>query len=219
MKKILFYSAMFFCISVLAYKLLICVDNNAEQSLVAAHSKATRLTPQEYDNLRDGDIILRRGFGFFSDYIAANLNDGAIDVTHAGIIVLRKGKPHVIHCLSSDVSPIDGIQVQTLGEFLKYSAPGKIIITRVKGQDDPTGHRIAKQAEYYLTKNIPFDHSGEFDDSGKMFCTELIWKILEKDLSLVKIPEASEARRAFFHSMMPMYDTKYFDVKLNQYKK
>ena len=47
----------------------------------------------------------------------------------------------------------------------------------------------------------------------------MIWKILEKDLKSVEIPKENEARKKFFYSMKPMYDTIYFDIKVNQYLK
>ena len=206
---------MLFCLGLCAYKLFFYFDKKSENSACIANSNITRLSADEMATLQEGDFILRRGFGFFSDYISTTLNSGPVDVTHAGIIVKRNGALHVIHSLSSDV---DGMQIQTLEEFLKYSAPGKIIVTSAKGGDFSTGHKIAVHAENYLKKKIPFDHNGKYDNDNEFFCTELIWKILEKDLKLVSLPSVPEERKKFFYSMEPMYNSQYFDIKINQYK-
>lgn len=217
-KKIFFSIAVLFCILILAYKAFFYFDRRSEQHEIALNKDITRLTPDEMAKLQEGDIILRRGFGFFSDYISENLNDGgAIDVTHAGILVRRNGSFHVIHSLSSDVTKIDGMQIQPLETFLEYSTPGKIIVTRAKNADAATGSKVAKLAEAYLGRHIPFDHNGKFDDCTELFCTELVWQILEKDLHCIRIPTEPKARKSFFYSMVPMYSTDYFDIKINQF--
>ncbi len=208
-----------FCFLLICYKAFFYLDYRAEQKAIVLNRDITRLTPAEMTQLEEGDFILRRGFGFFSDYISKNLNDtlSRIDVTHAGIIVRHNGAFHVIHSLSSDVTKIDGLQMQPLEEFLKYSEPGKIIITHAKNTDAATGSKIARLAETYLERHIPFDHSGDFDDDSELYCTELVWRILEKDLHCVTLPTEPKARKDLFYSMTPMYNTDYFDIKINQY--
>ncbi|MEL1243600.1 YiiX/YebB-like N1pC/P60 family cysteine hydrolase [Flavobacterium sp. DGU11] len=220
-KRLFLSMVVLFCFMLMSYKAFFYFDHQSEQKEIVKNHDVTRLTHAEMAQLEEGDFILRRGFGFFSDYISKNLNESAtrnsIDVTHAGIIVRRNGALHVIHSLSSDVTNIDGLQIQPLEEFLNYSAPGKIIVTHIKSTDVAIGKKVAKLAESYLEKHIPFDHNGNFDDDKELFCTELIWKILEKDLRCVTLPTEPTARKDFFYSMMPMYDTAYFDIKINQY--
>ena len=117
------------------------------------------------------------------------------------------------------MTDIDGLQIQPLKDFLRYSYPQKIIVTRLKNADSTIGLKVSSLAKNYLDKKIPFDHKGNFDDDSELFCTEMIWKILEKDLKSVEIPTETEARKKFFYSMKPMYDTIYFDIKVNQYLK
>ncbi|RZJ72598.1 MAG: hypothetical protein EOO45_10865 [Flavobacterium sp.] len=216
-KFLILATVVLFCILYTGYKAFFYFDGIAEQKEIKRNEGISRLTEKELSQIAEGDIILRRGFGFFSDYIAKNLNDTLIDVTHAGIIVNRDGALHVIHSLSSDVSPIDGLQIQPIGEFLKHSEPGKIMVTRIKNSNSDTASNIAKLAQGYLEQHVPFDHNGDFDDGSKLFCTELIWRILEKDLHHTLIPLEITARKDFFYSMAPMYDTRYFDIVINQY--
>ena len=217
MKKILFYLVMLFLLAFITYKAFFYFDRKSEQEAIVKNEAITRLSDAEMAQIQEGDFILRRGFGFFSDYISKELNDSIIDVTHAGIITKRNDSLFVIHSLSSDVTDIDGLQIQPLQEFLKYSYPQKIIISRLKNADSTAGIKISTWAKTYLAKKIPFDHKGNFDNDDALFCTEMIWKILEKDMHCVKIPTEATARKHFFYSMTPMYDTIYFDIKVNQY--
>ncbi len=217
MKRLLLCMAAFLCLLFIFYRLFFYLDSKAEALAIASHSNDARLTPAEFALIDEGDIILRRGFGFFSDFISENLNKGTIDVTHAGIIIKQHDSLFVVHSLSSNVSAIDGVQIQPLNDFLKQSAPGKIIITRAKNCDSIKGREIANLALTYLNRQIPFDHKGNFDDDNAFFCTEIIWKILEKDLALTKIPLTSSERKKIFYAMDPMYDLQYFDIKVNQY--
>ena len=217
-KKLFFYAVAFFCVITLSYKTFFYADKAAEKTKVAQYQAVTRLGSRDLSQLQEGDFILRRGFGYFSNYIAANLNKGPIDVTHAGIIVKRNGNWCVIHALSSDVSDIDGVQLQPLNDFLHYSAPGKIIVTRAKNASPAFGKKIAQLATGYLKKQVPFDHNGIIDNDSELFCTELIWTILEKDLHYVTLPLGYEARKKIFYAMDPMYSTDYFDIIINQYR-
>ena len=219
MKKTLFYLVMLFLLCLLIYKGFFYFDRKSEQAEIVKNEAVTRLSQEEISQIQEGDFILRRGFGFFSDYISKELNDSIIDVTHAGIITKRNDSLFVIHSLSSDVTVVDGLQIQPLKEFLRYSYPQKIIVTRLKNADSTIGLKVSSLAKNYLDKKIPFDHKGNFDDDSELFCTEMIWKILEKDLKSVEIPTETEARKKFFYSMKPMYDTIYFDIKVNQYLK
>jgi hypothetical protein len=219
MKKILLILVVFFCFVLTGYKTFFYLDHRSEQKEIVQNSTISRLNTTEISKIQEGDFILRRGFGYFSDYIATSLNTGPVDITHAGIIVKRNSTFYVIHCLSSDVSKIDGVQLQSLSQFLYYSAPDKIIVTRAKSSDAAFGKKVTVLAEGYLAKRIPFDHNGTIDDSSALFCTELIWQILEKDLKYAVLPAEAATRKKFFHSMTPMYSTEYFDIIVNQYEK
>lgn len=216
-KKLLLGLIMLFLFSLMTYKLFLYVDLLSEKKQVTLYKDTTRLTPAEESLIREGDFILRKGFGYFSDIIASKLNNGTFDITHAGIIVKRKDHLYVIHSLSSDVSDFHGVQIQPLEVFLSYSTPEKIIITRTKYTDSLTGHKIALKAEEYLSKQIPFDDTGNFDDDNAFFCTEMIWHILEKDLKIFELPKGNNERKKFFYAIDNMYSTYYFDIIINQY--
>jgi hypothetical protein len=217
MKKRLFTLGFFFSIAFASYHLFFFLDEKKEKKEVKKHQNEQRLSAFDIEKLKEGDFILRRGYGFFSDMIAKHLNTGHIDLTHAGILVKRDHKWFVIHSLSSDVSAIDGVQMQVLDTFLSHSQQNKIIVSRFKNITSNQGKEIVALAQKYLDDKIPFDHQGNYDDASKMFCTEMIWKILEKDLKWATLPHNPEARKSFFYSMKPMYDENYFELVVSKY--
>ena len=203
----------------LFYKIFFWADSLQEQKSVKKHEQIARLTPQQMSKLKDGDIILRRGYGFFSDVIAGHLNDSVFDVTHSGILYKDKGEWFVIHSLSSDVSPIDGMQKQSLKTFLKHSYPNKILVVSPKNITPEQRKLVVERAKYYLNLKIPFDHSGVIDEPSEMYCTELLWQILDTDLHIIDLPKDPTERKKLFYSMKGMYDKKYFDIIINTYPK
>ena len=114
------------------FRLFFWVDTLQEKKQVTRNSSIIRLTPEQLALLEEGDIILRRGYGFFSDIISQKLNDSLFDVTHSAILYRENNKWRVIHSLSSDVSPIDGMQSQSLNDFLRHSMPEKLLVVRPK---------------------------------------------------------------------------------------
>lgn len=216
--RVAFFIGGVFFLFFVAYKLFFFLDAKKEEQLVERDEDIIRLPHNDIEKLEAGDFILRRGYGYFSNYIARSFNSTPYDVTHVGIIVKEDSVLSVVHVLSSDVNPIDGIQKSGLGDFLKTSYPHKLVITRLKNQPKEVREQIALKALAYNELIIPFDHAGDYENPDKMYCTELVWRILEKDLKLVRIPQKKEERDLHFYSMKPMYDTVYFDFVVNQFQ-
>ena len=168
---------------------------------------------------RNSSIILRRGYGFFSDIISQKLNDSLFDVTHSAILYRENNKWRVIHSLSSDVSPIDGMQSQSLHNFLRHSMPEKLLVVRPKKITPEQGKEIVSRAKYYLSLKIPFDHIGTIDEPSKLYCSELIYQILDHDLHLVSFPTEYKKRKEAFYTMRTLYDPQYFEIIINTYPK
>lgn len=223
MKKYLIKGTLFFSFFLLflwgSFHFFFWVDRNQESKLIRQNQKIARFSQEDLKKIQQGDIILRRGYGFFSDLISKKLNDSVFDVTHSGILYLKDDKWWVIHSLSSDTSDTDGMQEQSLNQFLKGSMPERIIIVRPKNITKEQGQRIVNQAKYYLQKKVPFDRMGVIDEPSQMYCTELIWQILGNDLKLISLPKDNGERKDLFYSMKGTYNPKYFDIVINKYPK
>ncbi|EGD33705.1 YiiX/YebB-like N1pC/P60 family cysteine hydrolase [Capnocytophaga sp. oral taxon 338] len=201
------------------FHLFFWIDTQEEKRLVIKNIEFPRLSTKEVEKLQEGDIILRRGYGFFSDIIADKLNGDSYDVTHSGILYRKDNQWWVIHSLSSNVSPIEGVQTQSLQMFLKYSIPGKILIVRLNKITPSQGREIIKRAQYYLQKKVSFDHLGIIDDPSELYCSELIYQIIDNDLHFVNFPTEKKARKETFYSMKTLYNPQYFKIIINTYPK
>lgn len=142
------------------------------------------MSRQEKGLLRSGDIILRRGYGMFSDALIS-AQDQRYPVSHCAMIIERNGKLSVAHALSSSVAPIDGAQEQPLQRFLNESVPNSVVVMRFKTSPD-TIQRIVEAVKSYSDKHIPFDHNFDKSDTTKFYCTELFQhcykKVLGRDI-------------------------------------
>ena len=133
-----------------------------------------RLEKQEIAQLKEGDIILRHGFGIISDMIVKISND-SFPVSHCGILCRNSNQTWVvIHTVSNSLSAIDGIRAETLPSFIKNSKKKSIIIVRYKNANDSLNHNLTTHAYYYLNKHIPFDDRFDTKDTTEFYCTEFI---------------------------------------------
>lgn len=146
------------------------------ESVLEKHS-SYRLNQDEISLLTEGDIIMRKGYGLVSRMIVQNLKEGRA-LSHCGIVVKKDEDWNIIHTVSSSLSDVDGMQIQTLQDFVHQSKPGSIVVSRLRECEDRS--KIAKSAYRYLGKAVTFDNSFDLLDSSKIYCTELIWRVFNE---------------------------------------
>ena len=124
--------------------------------------------------LRNGDVILRSGIGFWSELFRSR-NKADKRFSHVGIV--RKGsdgKFYVIHSEGDDTTGQGKVFEDTLEHFVGES--DAIGIARLKTGDP---NRFAEHALSFLDR--PFDWKFDKTEDSAIYCTELI------DLSLRKM--------------------------------
>lgn len=137
------------------------------------------LTNEEYRLIKNGDIILRYGYGLVSDMIVNTLSED-IRVSHCAIVLKNDTTFSVIHSVSQTISDFDGVQIQDIRQFIHDSKENSVIVMRYKNNDNSTSNcNISERAVYYLNKRVPFDMSFNINDTTRFFCTELIWKVIK----------------------------------------
>lgn len=177
------------------------------------HSVFYSLTKLEINKLKDGDIILRHGFGLVSDIIVETLGE-KYDISHCAIIVKDRGDFNVIHTVSQSLSDFDGIQSQSLKRFVSDSKKNSIIVVRYKKGN--CNSLISQRAKFYLSKKLPFDHDFDLKDSTKLYCTELIWKVIKdayhKDIFENQMKDVDKKHQYNFNAL---WDTAHFEIIIN----
>lgn len=153
----------------LALSFLAACENGQEAS------STYRLSEADKAKLKQGDIILRYGKGLASDLIVRLLNEER-KISHCGILSRDPDSSfRVIHSVSSSISDADGMQETELSSFLAESVDSSIMVVRYEGRSDSLPpSRIAKRAEHYLRRELPFDPEFDLKDSGAIYCSELI---------------------------------------------
>ncbi|MDR1878258.1 MAG: hypothetical protein LBQ64_01685 [Bacteroidales bacterium] len=173
-----------------------------------------RLTVEEQSLLQEGDVILRHGFGLISDAIVKYAHDPC-PVSHCGIIVKdSSGQWAVIHTVSNVLADIDGMQQDGLEKFVVESHPGSVIVLRFRYTDEVSTSKIAQQATYYLTRQIPFDHRFDAADTSAFFCTELIQNVFNKAINIDLYAQPS-GKNVNCLTFAPLLDTNKFVVIVN----
>jgi len=173
-----------------------------------------RLTIEEKQLLQEGDIILRRGFGIISDAIVKYSKEN-LSISHCGIIVKDSANNlYVIHTVSNTLADIDGIQKDELNLFVRGSHPNTLIVTRYLYENDTMQKSIVYWANYYLSKQIPFDHQFNCEDSTRFFCTEFVRNVFKNAIN-VDLYKSSDGEEFDCMGFWALIDTRRFKLVLN----
>lgn len=210
LKRILI-SIFLFCLLIVIFYFIYEKKSSIEQK-----KSIYNLSAEEKSQIKDGDIILRHGYGTISDIIAKTLNE-SYDISHCAVLTKDSENINVIHTVSQTLSDFDGLQQQSLLRFISDSKKNSIIIVRYKGEKNS---ELAKRAKYYLKLKIPFDHDFDINDTTKFYCNEFVIKLIKdiytKDL-LSKNTKTSDPKSQYKFNVF--WDTASFKIILNHHIK
>lgn len=161
------------------------------------------------DTAKSGDIILRRGRGLASDLIVRNFS-GSGGWSHCALVIaasrlegldlallknrigFRNTESNfsdeellVVHSVDYGLSGVDGVQIQSLRDFMLYSIPGSSAIFRPKFSKEGL-EEIQRKALFAVCEGIPFDRSWSLSNQEALYCTEFLWYII------AGLPEAAQ---------------------------
>lgn len=156
--------------------LMISFKNRNEEIVQTYKSTGKIKTPVIPDSLfRSGDIIFRDGRGVISSaFRRLSLTDPRY--SHAGIIHKENGMVFVYHILGGERGMNNKMRKDPLSYFCNPHQSNSFAVYRM----DQSGKKIDSLAAYYFSKNLEFDTGFNLSTDDKMYCTELIYKILIK---------------------------------------
>ena len=181
---------------------------------IAEQESQYRLPKEQRALLRHGDIIMRRGYGMVSRMIATRL-EGAYNLSHCGVVIERERRLYVLHTVSSNVSDIDGVQIQPLDDFVRQSKPGSIAVTRLIDSSDVS--ILIRESQRYLEAQVPFDHDFDLHDASTLYCSELLWRSLKEGGGHDIYTGLYDEEGAWF-SFDAFFNPEYFTEVFNQHK-
>jgi hypothetical protein len=122
------------------------------------------------DNLKNGDLILRRGRSVES--FTVFLLDKNRDFSHVGLIVRENNVPYVIHIVPGKPGYV--LKERT-PEFLKQSKASHYAVYRpVFGTHQLD--KVAAQALIFFQDHRVFDNNYDMETDSALYCTELVIK-------------------------------------------
>jgi hypothetical protein len=196
-------------ISFLYYKIFLDPENKK--------SVFYHLSQTEINKLKEGDIVLRRGYGMFSDGIV-KVQNGKLEATHCGMLVSKNNNWQIIHALSSSVSPVDGTQYQSFRTFLNESKANSIVVVRFNSSKD-TISSLVRTMEYYAKNSKPFDHDFDKQDTSKFYCSELFQHVFKKVLNKDIFEGQLDSNSTGIYDLTTFQDKRYFNEIINHQKR
>lgn len=123
--------------------------------------------------LRSGDVLLRMGMGAQSQMLA-RMNRGNKDFSHCGIVVVEGGYPFVYHCIGGEDNPDARMRRDSASVFL--SPQRQLAFGVVRYPLDSAA--IKQQVLGWFHKRPRFDMQFDLATNDKLYCTELVYKVL-----------------------------------------
>ena len=145
----------------------ICITSGCEKQ----KEQISNYTPQE--NIREGDLVFRRGIGLASQFVL--LADKKGMYSHIGIVVLAENKYKIVHAVPGEPDSKgseDRVKIDDIDTFFANDRAKSGAIMRI-GNDSIALH-AAKEALRIYNKGMLFDHKYNLRDTSQMYCTELI---------------------------------------------
>jgi len=161
----------------LTFSLILLTGSSAISSIRTANlfvESAFEFSQLSSLELKDGDVILRKGNSILSELISRNF-PAAEGMSHCGFIFKIQDQYQVIHTISKSISGIDGIQMNTLEEFINEAKQNRICIIRYHKELNSAA--MKKRCLVLLKQKTPFDNDFNLNDSSELYCSELLRKV------------------------------------------
>lgn len=187
--------------------LIVCYScNNANSSTgdAQAHSAVSPEDPafmirQGESMLQEGDIVLRMNNDQFSTLIR-NFSKTDKRYSHAGIVLFENGKPFIYHILTGDENPDGKIRKDPMERFCDPRNNSEIGVFRFAWRPQELDSVRAIMHRWAVFP-VLFDMNFDSDTDDRMYCTEMISKLLLYATSgriRVKSTALSESEKKLF---------------------
>jgi hypothetical protein len=175
---------------------------------------SAQLDSHELSRLKEGDFLLRKGYGWVSDRIA-DILDEDLRITHCGLLLSTGYEElHVLHCISNN--KINGIFVESLSSYLKESQHGSLIAVRIKDTEKTAA--MVLESKRLLAKKVPFDLAFNDADSSSFYCAELFAYVFKNIWGKDLLPEKFNIYGIRAIRMRNFLNEAVFDIIFNQFE-
>lgn len=146
---------------------LLCSCRPAAAPVPAAPGAQQQAVLARAAQLRDGDLVFRRGRDLMSSLVLQQ--DRHSRFSHVGMVMREGGQVLVIHAMPDEPGRAGGVRLETLARFLDPAVASDAASYRLPGVD-PARLRPWLQAQI----GRPFDMRFAFSDAQALYCSELV---------------------------------------------
>ena len=166
---------------------LVCVCMCACKNNTITERKAPKLP---YSEMRQGDLVFRLGTGAYAFLL--NLQPDTLMYSHVGLLVEKDSSWMVVHAVPRELDgpeDFERIKMESIESFL---SPDLAIIGTLAHPPLKRTDRVVTRALEYVRDSVPFDNNFDLNDTTKLYCTEMIWRLF-----LIEGIDLSEGRRSY----------------------
>lgn len=171
------------------------------------------ISEAEIAQLQHGDILLRRGYGAVSDFIADFLEE-TYPVTHCGFVLrYPDDKVYILHIISDLDS--NGVRTESLQTYINESQLNTLAAVRLKTSQE---NREAILGEIYKLKaaDMRFDMGFNDHDGEEMYCAEMSRHVIQNVLKKDVLPDRAQKMGIDVTRMSNFFADKHFEIIFNQ---
>jgi|SRR5450432_415029 len=164
-----------FSISCIIYAYM---DHSTNQNQPEHFIDPYALIEEGQSKLKDGDLILRLNRDPSSHFIK-NYNRKDKSYSHAGIVFYENGYPYIYHILGGDENPDKKLRRDSLSRFCNPRKNDAYGIYRydLNRMEIKNARSLIHQ---WYDRGIKFDNAFDYKTDDKMYCSEMISKMLSK---------------------------------------
>lgn len=157
--------------------------------------------PAYFNKIQTGDLICRKGNGFFSDYFRRYASKEQ-KYSHIGIILREQDSLYVYHAEASELSGVGFVKKEAIASFLQDIELFDFFRADISCEQKEKVMEYAHQN--YLKKTV-FDLSFNSCDDAELYCTELVAKALNKALKNDSIVPSLYANGKMLYGLDDIY--------------
>ena len=147
-----------------------------------------------YSQMRTGDLVFRTGISLYSQLI--NAHTDTVQYSHVGLLVDLDSSWYVVHSVPKELDQPDDFERVKLEPVDTFLSLRRCLHANLVHTPLPRTDRVVSRALEYVRDSVMFDKAFDLEDTTKLYCTELIWRLF-----LIEGIDLSEGRRSFV--MMP----------------
>lgn len=152
------------------------VNPSPVYSTLSVQRELNRLKPL----LHSGDLVLRNGTDATSQ-ATRKFNRKDTSFSHCGIIGVEKDTVWVYHAIGGSYNPSQALKKESLDLFAKPGETDRIAIYRYQLAGEEQQQLMTIVQEHYKN-GLPFDLFFNFDTNDRMYCSEFVFKSVNKSM-------------------------------------